>query len=336
MTGSTSASQTGAISPSLSVNPSIVRQTVQPNKVTTIKISLTNSGVDPIPLSAGKLDITGINNQGSPEFSTQIGPRSAATWLTVSPADVILAPSETKQIAVTITPPANIAPGGYQAALIFQANLPSYYFDLDANARILPALATSFILTVPTDNLPTVADLKIESLKLPKVVVSGPVPVVAQVHNPTNFFIFTDGQIGLKPTFGSEQKVTTLDKSIIFPDSTREYVSASSNRLIPSIYTATMSLNQGDKVLVASAKFFALPWSFIVGTILILFVLIFLIARRRLRRAWAVLAHGHNENLTNLTNTNKKIKPIIRQDLDNTNTNPHSKVNKYVYQKVHG
>lgn len=306
--GSTKASQTGAISPSLAVNPSIIRQVVQPNKASTVQINLTNSGVDPIPLSAGKLDIIGINNQGSPEFSNQIGPRSAATWLKTNPTDIILAPHETKQITVTITPPANAAPGGYQAALIFQANLPSYYFDLDANARILPALATSFILTVPAEQMPTVADLTIEQFKIPKVVVSGPVPVVAQVHNPTNFFIFTDGQINLKPTFGGDQKVTTLNQSIIFPDSTREYVSASSNRLIPSIYTATMSLNQGDKVLVASAKFFALPWSFILSTVIALFLIIFLIARRRLRQAWAVLAHGHSHNSVN----NQKSKPIIR------------------------
>ncbi len=281
-----------AISPSIGIAPALVRRDVVPGQSQTIKITLTNYGADPLPLSAQINSITGIGDDGAPEFTSVIGPRSASNWLTISKPDVIISGHNSEDIEVKISPPASAAPGGYNAAVLFQAKLPSYYFDLDANARVLPALSASLLLTVDTDTPPTVSDLKITRIDTPSVVLSSPIPVVTELTNPTNFYIFTDSTLSLNPTFGGVQTVTNLKNSVIFPDSSRKFVTAYTGSLLPGVYKATLSLRQDQKVLVASAKFVAIPWPFLLLLIIAVFSFFFFLGRRRLRKAYRALV-GH-------------------------------------------
>ncbi|MEK9167698.1 MAG: hypothetical protein AAB613_03085 [Patescibacteria group bacterium] len=276
----------GAISPSLSISPGLVRQTVKPGASAVVKLKISNLGEDPIPLSVSKLNISRISDLGAPEFTTEVTPRSGADWLVVSRPDMIVDAKSDKEIEVTITAPRGTAPGGYSAVLVFQARLPSYYFDLDANAHILPALTSSFLITIDSNNPPTIQDLSISSFQTPNVVVSTPVPIVTEINNPTAFFIYTDGELVIAPLWGDKKVVTKLASSVLMPESSRKYINAYSETIWPGVYTAKMTLNQGDKVLVASARFVAIPWPFIV---LVIFVAIFIAGltvyyRRRARR----------------------------------------------------
>jgi len=279
-----------AISPSIGVSPVLVRRDVLPGKSQQIKITLTNYGADPIPLQMVKSTITSIADDGSPVFSNQVSPQSATNWLSFDQSDVILPPNISQDVTATITPPADAAPGGYNAALQFQAKLPSYYFDLDANARVLPALSVSILLTIGTAQETTMADLKINHLDTPSIVLSSPIPVISEVNNPTNFFIFTDGQLTLQPMFGSKKMVTDLHNSVILPTSSRKYINAYSGALSPGIYTAILQLQQGDKVLVASARFVAFPWQYLVVLFLIIALILGFLGRNRFRQAARVLA----------------------------------------------
>ena len=277
----------GAISPSLSISPPLVRQTVKPGVSSVVKLKLSNLGQDPIPMSVSKLNISKISDLGAPEFTPQVTPRSSADWLVVDKPDMIIDAKSDKDIEVTITEPRGTAPGGYSAALVFQARLPSYYFDLDANAHILPALTASFLITIDSNNPPTIQDLTISSFQAPGVVVSTPIPIVTEVNNPTSFFIFTDGELVITPLWGDKKIVTQLASSVLMPESSRKYINAYSDTIWPGVYTAKMSLNQGDKVLVASARFVAIPWPFIllVAGVALIGLIFFLRRRRRLTSA---------------------------------------------------
>ena len=281
------ASGQGAISPSLSISPPLVRETVKPGVSSVVKLKLSNLGQDPIPMSVTKLNISHISDLGAPEFTTDITPRSSADWLVVNKPDMIIDAASDKEIEVAITAPRGTAPGGYSAALVFQARLPSYYFDLDANAHILPALTSSFLITIDSNNPPTVQDLSISSFEAPGVVVSTPVPIVTEVSNPTSFFIFTDGELVIAPVWGSQKVVTKLSSTVLMPESSRKYINAYTDTIWQGVYTAKMTLNQGDKILVASARFVAIPWPFIVTALLLVTLLGGLIIRfrRRARRA---------------------------------------------------
>lgn len=286
--------ENGSISPSLSINPGLVREALKPGTTKEVNITLTNLGNDAIPLGVSSLNITRISDQGAPEFTNQVTPRSANDWLIASKTDLILDPGKSQQLSVKISPPADIAPGGYSGVLVFQAKLPSYYFDLDANTRILPALSTSFLISVNPETGTAPQKLQIKTFDAPKVVISGPIPLVAELTNPSNFFIFADGDLTIEPTFGSTKNVTKLNGSVLMPDSSRKYVSAYSGQILPGIYNARLEVKQGDTVLVASARFFALPWPFVAGLLTLATAIIIFIARRRLKRALSALA-GHDQ-----------------------------------------
>ncbi len=279
-----------AISPSLSVNPGLSRETVAPGETKKVEIWLGNLGADPIPLSATTFNIAKISDAGAPEFTRASVKRSASDWLTLDRPDLILAGNSEQKLIATITTPKDAAPGGYSAAIIFQAKLPSYYFDLDANTRILPALSVSFLISVTgSGQIPSTADIKIKSFEVPKVVVSGPVPVVTEVSNPTDYFIYADGDVTIAPAYGDNKTINELSRSVIMPDSSRKYVNAYSDRIWPGVYTATVKLGEGNSALVASAKFVAIPWQFIVIVFTLLIIILALVSRRRLKRAMAAL-----------------------------------------------
>lgn len=278
-----------AISPSIGVSPILVRRDVLPGKSQQIKISLSNYGSDPIPLGIVKTTISSISDDGSPVFSNQVTVQSAANWLSFDQSDLILAPNASHDIVITATPPTDVAPGGYNAAVQFQAKLPSYYFDLDTNARVLPALSVSILLTVGIANPPTVSDLTINQFDTPSVVLSSPIPLISEVNNPTKFFIFTDGNLTLQPSIGSKKTVSSLKNSVVLPGSSRKFIDAYTGSLSPGIYRATFQLQQGNKTLVASARFIALPWQYLVILILLFIIGLGFLGRHRFRRATQAL-----------------------------------------------
>lgn len=281
--------QTRVVSPTLSVSPAIVRQNVKSGQTTIVNISITNLGADAIPISSSKINISDISREGAPIFTTQPRPRSAIDWLEIKEPDVIVSSGEKENIEVKVTPPTGAAPGGYLGAVIFQAKLPSYYFDLDANAKVLPALTVSFLLTVEGGSQPSIDSLKISQIQAPRIVTSSPVPIITKIDNPTDYFIFLDGKISLKGNGGQTNTVDDLKSSVIFPNSSRTYVSAYSKNLLPNIYRASIEVKNDDRVLVAGTRFVALPWQYLISLILLIIMLVILLLRRRLKLAWQTL-----------------------------------------------
>ena len=279
----------GAISPSIGVSPILIRRDVVPGMPQDVKITLTNYGSDPIPLGIVKTTITNISDDGSPVFSNQTGPQSATDWLSLGATDLILAPDASQDVTITVTPPKDTAPGGYNAAIQFQAKLPSYYFDLDANARVLPALSVSILLTVDSSTAATVKDLSINKFITPSVVLSSPISLVSEVNNPTSFFIFTDGTLTIHPMFGSQKTVASLDNSLVLPASTRKFIEAYTGSILPGIYTATIQLNQGGKMITATTRFVAIPWQFLLIFSVLFVAFTVFVGRQRFGKAFKVL-----------------------------------------------
>lgn len=281
--------QGGAISPTIGVSPTKFLESIKPGVKSEYSISLRNYGQDPLPLAGSIEDIATIQETGVPVFTDKITPHSASSWLEIVNKDVIISPGEQQQVKVIANVPDSLPPGSYHGAVVFQAKLPSYYFDLDSDARILPAVSVLFFLTVESDKLPTVENLEIDNLEVPRIVVSTPLSVIANVKNPSNFYVQADAKATISG--GVTNKTTTEDigRVILLPEDLRKFVSAYSQKLIPGIYTATIELKQGNRVLVASAKFIALPWQFLIWFILVSFAILFVAFRRRFRHAYRVL-----------------------------------------------
>jgi hypothetical protein len=287
--GSLPAAGQGAISPTIGVTPAKFFETVTPGQSREYKVKLRNLGTDAIPLSATVTDIDDISDEGVPIFSAAVAKRSASSWLELGSTDVIVNPGETKEVAFSVTAPSDAAPGGYTAAIIFQAHLPSYYFDIDASARILPAISVLAFFTVPGEGEITVDQVTLESFRVPPIVVSSPMSVVAEVKNGSNFFVQTDAAVSVKSAFSDKTTEQTLGSVILLPEKSRKFITAIEDSLFPGVYTATVNFKQGDRVLVGNVRFVALPWSFIILLTLLGAAALGFAGRKRLRRAWAVL-----------------------------------------------
>ena len=284
-----SAKGQGAISPTLSINPGSKILTVKPGEEVETSVTLANLGKDPVPLGVGMMNMIGLREDSAPELTTAVTPRSANAWVTTDPTELIIEPGEKQEVTLTLSPPKDIAPGGYSSVVVFQAKLPSYYFDLDASIRALPALSVTLLINVGAGDFPTAAEVKISSLETPRMVLSGPVPFVLELTNPTGYFIFTNGKLNLDPAFGGAQAISQLNGSVLLPESTRRYVSAYTDRLWPGVYKADFTIEQAGIKLSSSTRFVALPWPFLVGFIGLILAVLILVARRRFKLAWKVL-----------------------------------------------
>jgi hypothetical protein len=281
--------QGGAISPTIGVSPTKVLESITPGKEQTFTVRLRNYGRDSLPLAGSTQGISTIGETGVPIFTDNVTPHSASSWLEVENKDVIVEPGEQQEVTITAKPPQDLAPGSYHAGIIFQAKLPSYYFDLDSDTRVLPAISVLFFLTVESDTLPTVEDLKITGIQVPRIVVSTPLSVTAQIQNPSNFYVQADAKATISGGLNNKNDSEEIGRVLLLPEGVRKFVSAYSNRLLPGIYTASVELKQGDKVLVASAKFVAMPWQFTIGLIIGTFIILFFAFRRRFKHAYRVL-----------------------------------------------
>ncbi len=298
--------QGGAISPTIGVSPAKFFETVTAGKSTDYTIRLRNLGSDSLPLAASVTDIDDISEEGVPIFAETVAKRSASDWIKLSQTDVIVAPGETRELKYNLAVPADAVPGGYTAAIIFQAQLPSYYFDLDASTRILPAISVLAFFTVAGAGEITVDQVSIEQLRVPAIVVSTPISLVASVKNGSNFFVQTDAEATIQNVITKRISSSKLGTVILLPEKSRRFVAAFENSFLPGIYSASINFKQGDKTLVSAVKFVAIPWPFIILVILLAIIALGFAGRRRFKHAWAVL---RGRDIPQQTRTRK---PIIR------------------------
>jgi len=298
--------QGGAISPTIGVTPAKFFETVSAGKSTTYTVRVRNLGSDTLPLAASITDIDDISEEGVPIFAETIAKRSASGWITLEQQDIIVAPGETREVKYTLAVPVDAAPGGYTAAIIFQAQLPSYYFDLDASTRILPAISVLAFFTVAGAGEITVDQVSIEQLRVPPIVVSTPISLVANVKNGSNFFVQTDAEATIQNVITKRISTSALGTVILLPEKSRRFVAAFENSFLPGIYSASINFKQGDKTLVGAVKFVAIPWPFIIVVLLLAILGLGFAGRRRFRHAWAVL-RGRD-----LPNNLRTRKPVIR------------------------
>lgn len=281
--------QGGAISPTIGVTPAKFFETVQAGKTIKYTMRLRNLGSDSLPLASSVTDIDDISDEGVPIFAETVAKRSAASWVKLGQQDVIVNPGETKEVTYDLVVPSDAAPGGYTAAIMFQAQLPSYYFDLDASTRILPAISVLAFFTVAGAGEITVDQVSIEQLRVPKIVVSTPISLVANVKNGSNFFVQTDAEASIQNVVTKRVSTSKLGTVILLPEKSRRFVAAFENSFLPGLYSASINFKQGDKTLVGAVKFVAIPWPFIILVILLALAALILAGRRRFRHAWAVL-----------------------------------------------
>jgi len=145
---------------------------------------------------------------------------SCSRWLSIGETDFELAPGENKAVAVTISVPQDVEPGGHYAALLFETvqPQPDQGFSVTINSRI----ASLFYLTIPgVTEADVVAKAEIVSLSFPGWAVGGPVKIAVLVRNTGNVHLDIATKAYLYGLWGRKVGELDLGQTVILPGSER-------------------------------------------------------------------------------------------------------------------
>ena len=140
--------------PSLSVAPHTFELTVKRGEVLQKEIKILNKSEMAIPVKAKILDFTADDETGQMIFDESSQEVSIASrfWVKIENPDFILDPGETERVFLSINIPETAEPGGHYATILFEPQLPSYYFE-EGKSRAIPSLGVLFLWSVEVEGV---------------------------------------------------------------------------------------------------------------------------------------------------------------------------------------
>ena len=131
----------GLSSDSIALAPARVELEMKPGSETTFVINLdyrSNSGTAKPARIAASINDWSIAPNGQVEFSRPGAKQnSAASWIVYSPAETIVTPGQVHSIRVTVSVPADAAPGDHLAALVVEQRPDTLKFNQTAGREMI-------------------------------------------------------------------------------------------------------------------------------------------------------------------------------------------------------
>lgn len=142
------------ISPRLAVSPHTFELRVERGQVLKDKIKILNESEVAIPMVVKVTDFTAEEETGQMIFdeSSQDPSFASRLWIKIENPNFILDPNETKEVFFSIEVPENAEPGGHYATVLFEPQLPSYYFK-EGQVRAIPIIGVLFLFSVEVEGL---------------------------------------------------------------------------------------------------------------------------------------------------------------------------------------
>jgi len=288
LAGTTAAqSSTPKTQSALAVSPAITEQVLSPGVKTSLVVRVTNITRIPLPIKANVKNLAPLETLlSNADKSTY----DASAWFSLEPADFILQPNQTKEITITILPPARATPGGHYATIYFQPLIPTEALSpstayLNARVGVLAFLIVRGEIT---------EQAKLGSLQVPRIKQFGPIDIKLPVTNSGNVHVLPDGKVTIRDYRGKVVSTVPLSQGLVLPKTLRQYKFTWDNKGRLGYYTAQAELTYGtDKDDLRSSRvgFWILPWLPIAVTLVLVMVLaIFVLkTRKRWSAAWKVL-----------------------------------------------
>lgn len=154
----------GVESLSLSVYPQLFELDVFPGEKIEKEINLKNLSQAAIPVLVKVTDFTAEENSGEMEFDESSEDISLASrqWFQIENPNFILDVNEKEKIRFEISVPENAEPGGHYSVMLFEPQLPSFYFK-PGQPKTIPVVGVLFLISVKTLSLePISTDKPIE------------------------------------------------------------------------------------------------------------------------------------------------------------------------------
>ncbi len=159
------------ISPRLSISPHTFELDVFRGEIIEKKIKITNKSEVALPIAVKLVDFTARDEMGATTFDGTIQDASISSrvWFEIKSPNFILDAGETEEVNFTISVPENAEPGGHYSVMLFEPQLPSFYFEED-QPKVVPVVGTLFLFSVKVFSLDPQVEQKLEVIEfaLPK------------------------------------------------------------------------------------------------------------------------------------------------------------------------
>lgn len=271
----------------LSVSPAIMEQVLTPDTPAKSVVRVTNITRIPLPIKASVKNLTPLEDL-LPDAAKET--YDASGWYNLEPADFILQPNQTKEIAISIAPPPQATPGGHYATIYFQPLVPTEALS-PSTAYLNARVGVLSFLIVKGD---IVERVSLASPVLPKLKQFGPVDIKLPVTNNGNVHVLPEGKVTIRDFRGKAITSMTLPPGLVLPKTVREYKMSWDNAGKMGYFTAQADLTYGsgnERLQTESVGFWILPWlpmAFL--TVLVSLVVLFVLkTRRRWSAAWSAL-----------------------------------------------
>lgn len=229
-------------------------------------ITLINRGQAPLPVTVQKRNFT-VGPDGAIRYQDD-APYAAASWVSVSPDQVVVKPGEAEVVTATVSAPKVHEPGDHQVALVFV--VPDD--ESGGNIRIRRGIGLPIYITAPGKLIDKVA---LSGMHAPGFVAGGPVTITATVTN--------SGTVHHDFRKPSPLTVTGAGTAEPFPDFTvpRDSVRNIATTWDPPLLcichpTVTMTSADGG-LQTQSVRVIVFPWhllAILIGSVLLLLLLI--------------------------------------------------------------
>lgn len=245
------------ILPSVSLSPAVFEFDVAGGEVISRTIKITNHSAVALPIKVKVVNFEAADETGGMKFVTEVEEEELAAyrWLTIAPADFIIEPQATREINLTVNIPREAVPGGHYVAILFEPQLPSWYFSKQAT-KLVPVVGTLVLFSVQKwslNNFMTASPLVITDFNLTDkgrvrtealvlginrllawlqinqalaasdflVYQSVPREVVLRLKNNSIFHIKPSGRLAVFNIFGKQVAEADLERTTILPQKVR-------------------------------------------------------------------------------------------------------------------
>jgi P pilus assembly chaperone PapD len=271
----------------LTVSPAITEDVVSADKPKTVTVRVSNITNFPLPISGTVKNFTPLEQI---ENSSEKSKYDASQWFVIKDPDFILQPKETRQVSVTITPPAGAEPGGHYATIYFTPLIPSSALT-PSTAYLSAQVGTLAFLIVPGH---LSEKISLVSFKVPAVSQSRSMNLSLILKNSGNVHISPNAHIVIKNWSGKQVANLDARTGIVLPGTQKTSDVAWRAPSLFGKYTATASTTYGTsntKLESVAVTFWVIPWGWLL-TIIILGGIIAVISVKthgRWKKAWQIL-----------------------------------------------
>lgn len=260
----------------LEIAPPVMNLTANPGQTITAQVSLRD-------ISGGKLVVTGEINDfiaggedGTPKIildNTTESPYSIKNWISPLP-ELRLDPKQIKNLPITITVPANAAPGGYYGTIRFTGVPPELKGTGVSLSASLGALILLRVNGTAKENL-SIQEFSVNNNRGGKantIFEAAPLQFVVRLKNNGNIHEQPVGQIAITDMFNKKIAAMNVNLSSknVLPSSIREFnqtldKSVIGNRILFGRYTAKLNMTYGSnkEVITKTISFWVIPYTMI-------------------------------------------------------------------------